>query len=248
MQEKTFTAVQKAEAEDEVPDERKGGYDSYIVEKTPPGTASRSLGDDDLGPQRAVSVHVLDIALNGGIGMVDKIVLECVKCSVEGDGFVYGTFGEARRWSKVGGMTAEETQLGVRIVAAVTHPSLEKEVAPANHVSVSGRLTSQESSNLLLKLKCQLFVGIEGKNPRASAFLDSGVLLAGEALPLFEKDLGIKVLCDLDGAVGRTGVDDDDLIRELHAGEGAREIYFFVERNDRYRKCLPGLSVYRLSF
>ena len=46
-------------------------------------------------------------------------------------------------------------------------------------------------------------------------------------------DSGVEAAGDLEGAVGGAGVYDEDLVGEGDAGEGAREVLFFVEGDDR---------------
>ncbi len=55
----------------------------------------------------------------------------------------------------------------------------------------------------------------------------------GEAEPWALHDGGVEAACDLYRAVGGTGVYDDDLVGPGYAGEGACEVLFFVEGDDR---------------
>ena len=85
-----------------------------------------------------------------------------------------------------------------------------------------------------------LLIGIETQNPIALGFIDGGVLLGGEAFPVFDEDFGAVGLGDFYGAVGRVRVDDDDLAatigdERLNASESARKVSFFVmgDEDDR---------------
>ena len=133
-----------------------------------------------------------------------------------------GAVGEAGGGGEVGGVAAEEAELGVGVEAAAADPAVEEEIAAAG----GGRrrpagLVGSRSADLGLEFGGELFVGVEREDPRAGAFFDGGVLLGGEALPGFREDFGVEGGGDLEGAVGGAGVDDDDFVGELDAGEGA---------------------------
>ena len=68
--------------------------------------------------------------------MVDEIVVESFSASLEGDGFVYWTFGESGGGGEVGEITAEEAELGVRVKAAAADPTAEEEIAAADEEGV----------------------------------------------------------------------------------------------------------------
>ena len=61
--------------------------------------------------------------------------------------------------------------------------------------------------------------------------------MRGEALPGFGVDLGVIGFGDLDGAIGRAGIDDDDFIGEADAGESSGEVEFLVKGDDGYGEC-----------
>ena len=172
---------------------------------------------------------MLEVAFEGGVGVVDEVEVEGFGGAVEGDGLVDGALGEA---GEVGGVAAEEAELGVGVVAAVTDPAAEKEVAAAEKEGVEGRVGGQEGAELAAELGGELLVGVEREDPEAAALINGGVFLGGEALPRLGVDGGVEGAGDLDGAVGGAGVDDDDLVGELDAGEGAPEIGLLVVRDD----------------
>ena len=76
VEEESLTAVEEAEAEDVVVDEGEGGDDHDVVDEGEGGAAGLALGDDDLGAESAVAVHVLDVAFDGGVGVVDEVGVE----------------------------------------------------------------------------------------------------------------------------------------------------------------------------
>ncbi len=84
-------------------------------------------------------------------------------------------------------------------------------------------MPERRALDLGLELGGEGFVGVEGEDPGAGALLDGEVFLSGEALPWFEEELGFEGGGDFEGAVCGAGVDDDDLVGELDAGEGAGE-------------------------
>ena len=144
--------------------------------------------------------------------------------ALEGDGLVDGAIAEAGGGGEVGEVAAEEAQLGVGVEAAVLDPAAEEEIAAADEVGVDRGLVGSRSADLGLELRGELFVGVEREDPGAGALFDGGVLLGGEALPGFGEDVGVEGGGDGEGAVGGAGVDDDDLVGELDAGEGAGEV------------------------
>jgi hypothetical protein len=124
VEEEALAAIEEAEAKDVVPDKGEGGYDEDVVVEAEPGAAGLSFGDDDLSAQGAIAIHVLDVALNGGVGVVDEIGVKGLEVAVEGNGLMNGTIGEAGWRSEVGGVAAEEAELGIRVVATVANPAV----------------------------------------------------------------------------------------------------------------------------
>ena len=94
-----------------------------------------------------------------------------------------GAVGEAGGRGEVGGVTAEEAELGVGIVAAVTDPAVEEEIAATEEVGVGGGIAAKEGADFCLEFGGELFVGVEREDPGAGATLDGGIFLRGEALP-----------------------------------------------------------------
>jgi hypothetical protein len=175
---------------------------------------------------------VLEVALEGGIGMVDEVGVEGLHVAVEGDGLVDGAVGEAGGWGEVGGMAAEEAELGVGVEATVADPAVEEEIAALEEEGVGGWVAREEGANLGLEFRGELFVGVEREDPGAVAFFDGGVLLRGEALPGLGDNGGVEGAGDLKGTVSRARIEDDDLVGELDAQESAGEVGLFVERDD----------------
>jgi len=196
---------------------------------------------------------VLEVVLERGIGVVDKVEVEGGGFAVEGDGLVYGAILEARRLGEVGGGAAEEAEFGVGIVAAALDPAIEEEVAAFEEVGVDGRIGGEEDLKLGLELRGEFFVSVEREDPVSGSLLDGKVFLGGESGPIAVKDFGAEGTGDLRGAVGGIGIDDDDFVGELDAGKCAREVAFFVQRDDgdgeeghRFRS-RAGLPVSRVS-
>src|SRR5882724_5561390 len=85
--------------------------------------------------------------------------------------------------------------------------------------------------------RLQRFICIEAENPIPDSLLNRRILLGGVALPLFYEHSRTKQFRDLDRAIGRARVHDDDLalaIRHqgLDAQQSAPDICFFVMRDD----------------
>ena len=115
-----------------------------------------------------------------------------------------GALGEADSGGEVGGVAAEEAELGIGVEAAVAQPAIEEEVAAAEEVGVCRRVAGEEGAYLYLELGGELFVGIEREDPLRGALLDGGVLLGGEALPGFGEYLDVLIGGgDFEGAICR---------------------------------------------
>jgi len=108
MEEESFAAIEEAEAEDVVAEEGEGGDDEDVVVEGEPGLAGFSLFDDGLRAKGAVAVHVLDVAFDGGVGVVDEVAVEGFEAAIERNGLVDGTVGEAGGRGEVGGVAPEE--------------------------------------------------------------------------------------------------------------------------------------------
>ena len=234
MQQQTFAAIQKAEAEDIVTEELEGGNDEDVPMEREPGAAGAMLLKQETCAKTAVPIHVLEIAFERGIGVVDEIEVKGFGGAIEADGLVDGTL--FKGGGEGDGVATEQSQLGIGIVAAVAHPAAEEEIAAAQMKGIEGRVGGKQGPKLGLQVRRELFVGVEGENPGAAALGNGEVLLTGEAAPGLREDAGLEVAGDLKCAIGRAGVDDDDVVREANAGKGAREIGFFVEGDDGDRE------------
>src|SRR5438552_5078669 len=100
---------------------------------------------------------------------------------------------------------------------------------------------SRRILNLDGELTANFLICIDGKNVFALCFVDCGILLRGVALPCFDEYLRAERLGDLDGSVGRAGVDDDNLSfavgdQWLHTFERAGQVCFFVVGDDDHRQ------------
>ena len=131
-----------------------------------------------------------------------RSALRVSSVAVGDDGLVDGALGEAGGRCEVGGVAAEEAELGVGVVAAVANPAVEEEVATAEEVGVGAGLAAQEGADLGLEFGGELLVGVEGEDPGSGAAFDGEVFLAGEAEPGLADDLGVEGSGDLDGAIG----------------------------------------------
>ena len=120
-----------------------------------------ALGEEQVGAEGAVAVHLLIVALEVGIGVVDNVVAEGVEFALEGDGLVDGALREAGGRGEGSGIAAEEAEFGVGIEAAVFHPAAEVDVAAAEHVGVGGRVCGEQGTHLYLELWRDLFIGVE---------------------------------------------------------------------------------------
>jgi len=204
------------------------------VKESEAGAAGVTFVDDGLRAECAVAVEAFDVTLDGGVGVVDDVVLEGFGDAVEGDGLVDGAVGEAGGRSEVGGVAAKEAEMRIGVEATVANPAAEEEVAAAEEVGIGGWAAREHRADFGLEFGGESFVGIEREDPGAGASFDGEVFLTSEALPGLEEEFGFEGGSDFEGAVGGAGVDDDDLVGELDAGEGAGQIGLFVERDDGY--------------
>src|SRR6185369_12004139 len=94
-------------------------------------------------------------------------------------------------------------------------------------------LSENVVSNFFSQSRINFLVRIQAQNPIARGFVERGILLRGETFPGFDENFCAVRLRDLDGAVGRARIDDDDLAlsagnERLDAFERAAEVSFLV--------------------
>ncbi len=137
----------------------------------------------------------------------------------------------------VGRLVAEEPEGGVD--DALDAELLTDEVDLAQAVALDVLVVQQ-----LLQRRAvdQLLVGVEHQDPVARRGVDARVARGGEvALPLLVEHGRAERLGDLDGAVDRAGVDDDDLVDDpLHARKAARQVLLLVAHDHAERDPLGG--------
>jgi len=88
-------------------------------------------------------------------------------------------------------------------------------------------------ADFLLQFGGKLFVGVKGEDPIAGALSEGEVFLCGETTPWALKDSRVEAAGDVESAIGRARVYDDDFVGPGCAGKGACKILFFVEGDDR---------------
>ena len=231
VEEEAFAAIEEAEAEDVIPLEAEHREDDDACEESEEVGAGAALVDEELRAERAVAIHMLDVGRERGVGVVEDVTVEGGGGAGEADGLVDGAVFELGRGGK---SAAEEAELGVGVEAAVLDPAAEEEITAFEVEGVEGRWPHGESlANLLLEFGGELFVGVEREDPVAGALREGEVFLCSEAGPGAVEDGGVEAACDLEGTIGGAGVDDEDLVGPGDAGEGAREVRFFVEGDDR---------------
>ena len=224
VQQKTFATIQESKTAAVVVEEGEQGA-SYDIRHTEAAVASL---DRDLGTGGRVTVHVIEIAAQRGIGVVQKGMSELAG----GARHLYR--GVRTVFLKLSGAAANQAQLGIGVESAVANPAAQEEILARNPEALDLGLRRQ---GMIEDLSCQFwfqsFVGIELQNPVAGRFVHGGVLLRGEALPGFTENLCPEGACDLDSAIGRAGIDHDDLASAVaderpHAFKRGRKIGLFV--------------------
>src|ERR1700761_1789246 len=175
VEQKTFATVKEAQAKEIVLKEGNGGADYDVVKKGEAGAAGGAFVDDGLSAEDALAVEAFDVALDGGVGVVDDVMLEGFGDAVEGDGFVDGAVGEAGWRSEVGGVATEEAEVGVGVEATVANPAAKEEVAAAKEVGIDGWVAGEHRADLGLEFGGESFVGVEREDPSAVASFDGEV-------------------------------------------------------------------------
>src|SRR6185437_13805768 len=143
-----------------------------------------------------------------------------------------------RRRGEVGGLAAKEAQFGIGVEPAATYPPPEEKIAPVDVVGIGGWVGGQQGANLALQFWTQLLIGIELKYPGPGALADSRVLRPREPFPRLVKYLRVVRARYLHRAVRRRGVEHDDLVGKLNAGQRAREVRLLVLGDDGDRERL----------
>ncbi|WP_312024173.1 hypothetical protein [Edaphobacter aggregans] len=94
---------------------------------------------------------MLEVALEGGVGVVDQVGVQCLEVACEGDGLVDGPVGEAGGRGEVGSMAAEQPELGVRIEAPTADPTVEEEIAALEEEGVGRGVAREQGADLGLE-------------------------------------------------------------------------------------------------
>lgn len=122
VQQQAFPAIEESEPKKIVVDEREPRPDHDIREAEP----AMALFDRNLSAHRGITVHVVDVGAQRGIGLMDKCVVQTTCRPIDLDG------GMRAMLLKLSSATADEAQLGIRIETAVLDPAAEKEVLAGN--------------------------------------------------------------------------------------------------------------------
>lgn len=230
MKEQAFASIEKAEAEKVVVLEGGDRDDDDIPDKSEYRPAAIAASGRLSSPESTVAVHVLDVGVKRGIGMMEQIAMQMTRRTPMPNRFVDCALFE------MSGAAAKEPQLGIGVVAAVPNPAAEEEVSARKKVRVAIRLSSEQIMDFRHQFHAHFFIGIEREHPVPRAFGDGGIFLSTETLPFLDEKLRAAFPSDLRCAVRRTTIDDYDLIGPAHAGERACEIGFLILRDDGDRK------------
>ena len=132
---------------------------------------------------------------------------------------------------ELAGPAAEEPQFGIGIEAAVTDPAAEEEILARNPEARNAGIR-QSATDFIGKCRLDFFVGVERQHPVAAGFLQREVLLRSEAAPRLDVEVGVEGFRNLASAVGRAGVNDDDLVGPGDALQRTREVRLLVQGDD----------------
>ena len=159
-------------------------------------------------------------------GVVEQITGKASGLAVEAQRFV----NDAR---ELGGIATVEAPLEVGIPAGMVDPGAEIESAASHFVDREWRGVLFPVPEGSVKRAAEFFVGIDGEDPVVGGLLGSEIFLVGVVGPGAGKEFGVVLAGDFFGAVDAAGVDDDNLVGDANErAQGAREIFFFVERDD----------------
>src|SRR5579864_919176 len=122
MQQESLAAVEKSEAEKIVVKERQLWTDDDVDQTE----VAVSLRDCDLRSRRRITIHVVNVATQGRVGIVNERVLQPASWAVYLDRWMRAVFLE------FAGATPDHTQLGIGIKAAVLDPAAKKKVLAGN--------------------------------------------------------------------------------------------------------------------
>lgn len=224
VQQEPFAPVEESKPEAVVVDEGKQGANHDIQ-----GTeAAVTPLDRDLSTRGGVAVHVIEVAAERRVGVVQKGILEPAGGTRDLDRGVRTVF------LKLSGAAANQAQLGIGVESAMANPAPQEEVFAGNPEATHRGIRRQ---GMLEDLSCQFwfqsFVGVELQNPVAGGFVHRGILLGSKALPGFAENLGPEGARDFEGSIGRAGIDHDDFASAIadqrpHAFERGRKIGLFV--------------------
>src|SRR5271165_3746768 len=160
VQQQAFTAVEEAAAQNVVIEERESRADNDVYE----AEAHGPFGYGHLRAQRRVAIHVVEIAVERGIGVMKEMVLQFCGRAVQANVFMYQSVFELTP------AAAEEPQLGIGIKAAVANPAAEEEVLARDKEACNGRILGNSSPDLVGQRGLDLFIGIKREHPVASGF------------------------------------------------------------------------------
>src|SRR5579864_7026758 len=122
MQQESFAAVEKSEAEKIVVKERQLWTDDDVDQTE----VAVSLRDCDLRSRRRITIHVVNVATQGRVGIVNERVLQPASWAVYLDCWMRAVFFE------LACAAPNQTQLGIGIKAAVLDPAAKKEIFARN--------------------------------------------------------------------------------------------------------------------
>lgn len=114
----------------------------------------------------------------------------------------------------------------------MAHPAAEDEIEAWDGVGGERRLVLEEGADLGGEFGGDDFVGVDVEEPGVGAVVEGAVDLSAVAAPGLVEDGGAEATGDVEGGVGGTGVDEDDLVGPGDGFEGARNVLGFVHGND----------------
>ena len=123
MQQQPFAPVQKAEPEAIVPNEIEVRQAKHLEKKGRPRPAHAALAHQELGTQAAVAVHMLEIARQRRVCVMDHVGAQGLFGTCGGDRLVDRSFLEVWQGTRAGCFAAKQAKLAVRVKSALPDPA-----------------------------------------------------------------------------------------------------------------------------
>lgn len=209
-------------------------FEEEVAEKSPsavqpggkrPATFAHCAGV--VGPELRVSFDSPALVLPVFISVVMDFAVEFL-----GGPFQFKSFMD-RPAGKFSAPFSEQTHEEIGIPVAETNFFPLKNHHAGDEKAVFGGKSHFQFRQLILKLRREIFIGIQQEYPVVIGLLDGEVFLSDEAFPFVWDDFGAEIAGDPACGVRAAAVHDDNFIRHrLEAFQTAGEVFFLIQSDD----------------